>query len=378
MDIHMQQTPFCENSAQDFTLAPDLDMGANWEDCDTLLTNAAAANGSSLSEFEDTDISHIYQHATPTLPSQQQLQQHQNPQHQGHFPSDSPSSFSSQATNIHNSPAFTSPPMTDVQVKQEPYQADGMSQSNYLFSNMQPPQQEVPNLSPPTTQNLSTTQSSGSKRRKAGTTRGVDSKDNESDEGRINDLANNSNEDEDLVIKRKAQNRAAQRAFRERKEQRVRELEQKLGESEKEKLRLASENERLKKENTVISTENQVLMATSAPGGDRFGGASPAPLKANFPVHKFSNMLLAEHDKEYPPITSNNTPSFVVYEKNAFDTMLGAGAVWERIMQEPDSEDIDVEKVMTFLRGKEHCDGFGPVFRLTDVKNGISLARGNY
>jgi hypothetical protein len=378
MDIHMQQTPFCETGAQGFTPAHEIDMGLNWEDCDTLLTNAAAANGGPLREFENTDMSLIYQHAPPTLPSQQQLQGQQNSQQQEHFSSDSPSSFSSQATNMHNSPAFTSPPVTDVQVKLEPYQADDVSQSNYLFSNMQPPQQEVPNLSPPTTQSLSTTQPSGSKRRKAGTTRGNDFKSNESDEGRSNDLANNSNEDEDLTVKRKAQNRAAQRAFRERKEQRVRELEQKLGESEKEKLRLASENERLKKENTVISTENQVLMATTTSGGDRFGGVPPAPLKANFPVHKFSNLLLAEHDKQHTPIIANNTPSFVVYEKTAGDIMLGAGAVWEQIMQEPDSEDIDVETVMMFLRGKEHCDGFGPVFRLNDVKNGISLARRKY
>lgn len=378
MTLNTQHTSFYDTSAHGFAPAPESDLGITWEDCDTLITNATAANGGTLRGL-DKDMSLIYNHPQPSmLPHQQQ--QPANTQVQDYFPSDSPSSFSSQTTMMnmqnHNSPAFTSPPMTDIQIKVEKYLADGIDQTNGLFSNVQPPQHEVPNLSPPTTQNLPSTRASSSKRRKAPGSRTNDIRQNDLDDGNINDLNNNDIEEEDIIVKRKAQNRAAQRAFRERKEQRVRELEQKLGESEKEKLRLASENERLKKENTVITTENQVLMATTTSSSDRSNGITSAPLKANFPVHKFSNLLLAEHDKKFSNKIVTTTPSYVVYEKNAGDTMLGAGAVWEQIMQEPDNEDIDVERVMSFLRGKEYCDGFGPVFRLQDVKTGILLARG--
>lgn len=201
---------------------------------------------------------------------------------------------------------------------------------------------------------------------------GPDSAYRDNDDGTFRSGDSNSNEEENIVVKRKAQNRAAQRAFRERKEQRVRDLEQRLGESESEKLRLASENERLKKENTVIATENQVLMATT----DRSGMVNPvsrAPLRAQFPVHKFTTALLADHDPKPLP---TDRPSFVVYEKHMGDTMLGSGAVWEQIMEAPDHDAVDIEFVMDFLKGKEVCDGFGPVFRLQDVKMGIMLSRG--
>lgn len=202
---------------------------------------------------------------------------------------------------------------------------------------------------------------------------GADNAHGDNDDANFRSGDSNSNEEEDIVVKRKAQNRAAQRAFRERKEQRVRDLEQRLGESEREKVRLASENERLKKENTVISTENQVLMATTT---DRSGVANPvsrAPLRAQFPVHKFTTALLAEHDPKPLP---TDRPSFVVYEKHMGDTMLGSGAVWEQIMEAPNHDEVDIEFVMEFLKGKEICDGFGPVFRLEDVKMGIMLSRG--
>lgn len=274
-------------------------------------------------------------------------------------------------------------------------------------------------------------------------------------------------EDEDIVTKRKAQNRAAQRAFRERKEARVRELEQKLSESEKEKKRLFFENERLKKENTVIATENQVLLATghghpygsdrdyegddmeivdvaetdpvikkedvsddenrrssfegnssnegstttsatsagsdsnkplktstlvsrrtmSRPSGNfPYARPSRAPLRAVFPVHKFNFELLREHDEEVnrqthgnPDLRSDNDsmkePSYIVYTAAAEETMLGAGAVWELIANQPDAEDIDVSAVIEFLKGKEKCDGFGPVFRHADVLKGINTVR---
>lgn len=293
--------------------------------------------------------------------------------------------------------------------------------------------------------------------------------------------ANGAEEDEDIIRKRKAQNRAAQRAFRERKEARVRELEQKLNESEKEKKRLFFENERLKRENTVVTTENQVLLATGhvmpydqqqqsevilatanneielmdadnedgSHHGFRNSSATPPiksehgdisfsqnsindnvngqndngaregsnqpfnfiskernpslvsqrifgtvrqntyhkPLRAVFPVHKFNFELLREHDAKLNEktngtrdLTSDNAcmkePLFIAYHKQQTEeTMLGAGAVWELIATQPEVEDIDVAGVMNYLKGKECCDGFGPVFKKSDVLKGIEIVK---
>ncbi|RAL61849.1 hypothetical protein DID88_002912 [Monilinia fructigena] len=76
----------------------------------------------------------------------------------------------------------------------------------------------------------------------------------------------NSDDEENMTpaqSRRKAQNRAAQRAFRERKERHVRDLEAKLAAYEKDSGNLALENERLKLQLTKAATENEILKATS-------------------------------------------------------------------------------------------------------------------
>lgn len=67
----------------------------------------------------------------------------------------------------------------------------------------------------------------------------------------------------DPKLKRKAQNRAAQRAFRERKEQFVNELQEQMRQlrqaKEKREKELSAENARLKKENEKLKEENHLL-----------------------------------------------------------------------------------------------------------------------
>lgn len=67
----------------------------------------------------------------------------------------------------------------------------------------------------------------------------------------------------DPKLKRKAQNRAAQRAFRERKEQFVSELQEQMRQmkqaTDKREKQLSLENQRLKKENEKLKQENYIL-----------------------------------------------------------------------------------------------------------------------
>src|SRR6266498_5356199 len=63
--------------------------------------------------------------------------------------------------------------------------------------------------------------------------------------------------------KRKAQNRAAQRAFRERKERYVKELENKIKELESVSAKSAQENQQLKTLVEQLQAENFILKQTS-------------------------------------------------------------------------------------------------------------------
>ncbi|EJT99040.1 hypothetical protein DACRYDRAFT_24120 [Dacryopinax primogenitus] len=79
--------------------------------------------------------------------------------------------------------------------------------------------------------------------------------------------------DETRVMKRKEQNRAAQRAFRERKEKHVRDLEDRVAVLEAEKAETANENENLKDLLNRLQTENQLLkqgqFTFSMPGSNK-------------------------------------------------------------------------------------------------------------
>lgn len=178
----------------------------------------------------------------------------------------------------------------------------------------------------------------------------------------------NSNNGDDTEEKRKAQNRAAQRAFRERKEKRVKQLEDKLSLTQEERDRLSKENELLRQENVLISQSYQ------KPQGER-----DAPRFATFPSsaaldgEAFCNELTEEHGG-YKTAESK----YQVYVRPTDgETLLGAGAIWAKMMEfeGDDEEPIDVEDVIERLRDRAVCDGFGPVYRLTDIEQAIKQAR---
>ncbi|KAG5358254.1 hypothetical protein CJU89_4762 [Yarrowia sp. B02] len=188
--------------------------------------------------------------------------------------------------------------------------------------------------------------------------------------------------DDDLTTKRKAQNRAAQRAFRERREQRLKELEDKVAEVEQERERLAAENERLQRENTVITTENKVLMETAVSKGP---ASSPDPTlpptgKAHFPYKQLQEMraktqdtLLGGHE---PPGDKNLK---IIYQSEAsHETMLGAAAVWDTIAKHAEEEEFDIDLVARLIQGHQRCEGFGPVFPLRVVEDAIKEAIRQY
>ncbi|KAI0431801.1 hypothetical protein F5Y09DRAFT_303845 [Xylaria sp. FL1042] len=176
--------------------------------------------------------------------------------------------------------------------------------------------------------------------------------------------------------RRKAQNRAAQRAFRERKERHVKDLEAKLASLEAAQSQTASENEKLRREMQKISTENEVLRATSSVHAQHNGSMSPVagittgPMQYN-PTDFYSD-LLQNH--------ANKTPSHRIVESGG-ERLLAAGATWDYIINHDLFKKglVDVADVSERLKCQAKCDGQGPVFEERAVLKAImdSVASGS-
>ncbi|KAK4154893.1 hypothetical protein C8A00DRAFT_32339 [Chaetomidium leptoderma] len=178
-------------------------------------------------------------------------------------------------------------------------------------------------------------------------------------------------EDEDLTpaqSRRKAQNRAAQRAFRERKERHVKDLEGRLEELELAQQSAVSENERLKRNLQKVETENEILRATSMVGPN---AASPGPAAPTTtgpmtysPTDFYTNVLEGH---------ANKSPSHRIVTSEKGERLLAAGATWEVIINHELFKRglVDVTLVSERLRPQAKCDGQGPVFEESAIIEAI-------
>lgn len=173
--------------------------------------------------------------------------------------------------------------------------------------------------------------------------------------------------------RRKAQNRAAQRAFRERKERHVKDLESRLQKVQQKEQETALENERLKKDLQKISTENEILRATTqnpvSPGSNSTP-TTTGPMLYN-PADFYSNVLQGHQ---------NQTPSHRIVTSDDGEKLLAAGATWEMIISHQLFKQglVDVGEVSARLRPQAKCDGQGPVFEERAIMEAIehSVASG--
>ncbi|KAJ0130580.1 Zinc-type alcohol dehydrogenase-like protein [Fusarium oxysporum f. sp. albedinis] len=183
-----------------------------------------------------------------------------------------------------------------------------------------------------------------------------------------------SEEDENLTpaqSRRKAQNRAAQRAFRERKEKHVKDLEAKLAGLEAAQQQSSLENERLKRDLQKISTENEILRATSRMS---HGSISPEPATGplRFKPTDFYSNVLQNH--------TNKSPSHRIVTSDDGERLLAAGATWDFIISHELFKKglVDIADVSERLKNCARCDGQGPVFSERSITNAIeqSVASG--
>ncbi|KAE9965672.1 hypothetical protein BLS_007451 [Venturia inaequalis] len=164
--------------------------------------------------------------------------------------------------------------------------------------------------------------------------------------------------------RRKAQNRAAQRAFRERKERHVKDLEAKLNVLESSASSLASDNQRLKLALQRATTENEILRASSRPS------STITPAQHHSPMHNIDTS-----DALLDPGYTAHSPAYGTNDGDG--ALLPAGATWDLIQNHPLVRQgfIDIADVCDRLRGAARCDGSGPVFAEKEVIRAVESSR---
>ncbi|KAK5091881.1 AP-1-like transcription factor [Exophiala xenobiotica] len=207
-------------------------------------------------------------------------------------------------------------------------------------------------------------------------------------------LPRSSSEEKDNLTpqqnKRKAQNRAAQRAFRERKEKHVKELEARNTSLQHEHMSLQNEVERLRRELVRANTENEILRATSGSssngptpfllGADRDDldsiNITPGPL--GYTPTDYSSKLRATKDgtTEWSPNSKwaqFGTLTTVAVDEENGEPLYSAGQTWDYIQGHELFKRglVDVGDVCERLKKVAKCDGQGPVFQEGDIRKAI-------
>jgi len=167
----------------------------------------------------------------------------------------------------------------------------------------------------------------------------------------------------------------SQRAFRERKERHVKDLEAKLATLEQTQQLTASENEKLKRDIQKISTENEILRATSSvpgggsPGSNGLGPTTTGPQTYN-PTDFYTD-LLEPH--------ANKSLSHRITKSENGERLFAAGATWDYIIGHDLFKRglVDVADISNRLKDQALCDGQGPVFEESAILMAIEQSVGS-
>lgn len=194
-----------------------------------------------------------------------------------------------------------------------------------------------------------------------------------------------SSEEKDVMTpaqsRRKAQNRAAQRAFRERKERRVRELEQKLNDLQAQSMTLHADNERLKRELAKVATENEILRATSSSAENQSDSTNNSPRADGDDDNEKSSssttingpkkwVALDVRSKYLADFKTGNLPHRIVLCAETGERLLDTKATWDLIQSHPLFQKglVDIGDVSERLKRITKCDGQGPAFEEGKVR----------
>ncbi|CAG7961109.1 unnamed protein product [Penicillium olsonii] len=190
-------------------------------------------------------------------------------------------------------------------------------------------------------------------------------------------LGRSSSEEKDSVpaqSKRKAQNRAAQRAFRERKERHVKDLEDKVNNLENASDTLHADNERLKRELAKYTTENEILRATSQPNRGP-GNLNEVPEPTVTGPMRYSPTDFYTSLAPDGPVPRSPQHRVTVCPITG-EKLLDASATWDLIQGHElfKRGQVDIANVTEILKGMAQCDGQGPAYKEGQVRRAIEAS----
>jgi AP-1-like transcription factor len=157
-----------------------------------------------------------------------------------------------------------------------------------------------------------------------------------------------------------------QRAFRERKERHVKDLEAKLSALESSATLLATDNQRLKLALQRATTENEILRQQTSRNRS-LSMSSPANSSPTNPSAE-----IGSRD------TLHSTPSpHGLSQAESEGRLLPASATWDLIQSHPlvRQGHVDIADVCERLRHAARCDESGPVFAEREVRNAVEESR---
>ncbi|TID28282.1 hypothetical protein CANINC_002595 [Pichia inconspicua] len=204
------------------------------------------------------------------------------------------------------------------------------------------------------------------------------SKSSEKNENGSRNGANGPSEEE-LYQRRKAQNRAAQRAFRERKEGKLKELSGKLANAESAREKLEKQLEELKKKNMMLDLENKILQKKKEGQPTdcmdelllKNAEAATSILSFKFPSAGKWDFINGTVDwKVHGGVDQTDIEANKLgysYENEEGEKVLTVSAVWDYLVEFSKLNDnvvLNIPEIMAELRGKEKCHGFGPAYPL--------------
>lgn len=179
-----------------------------------------------------------------------------------------------------------------------------------------------------------------------------------------------------------------QRAFRERKEKHVKDLEARNTTLQHESITLQNEVERLRRELARATTENEILRATSGSSAngptpflldadrDDLDSITPGPL--GYTPTDYSSKLRATKDGTTEWSPNAKWAQFGIPIVNPVDEENGeplytAGQTWDYIQSHElfSKGLVDVGDVCERLKKMARCDGQGPVFQEGDIRRAI-------
>ncbi|CDO95974.1 unnamed protein product [Kluyveromyces dobzhanskii CBS 2104] len=191
---------------------------------------------------------------------------------------------------------------------------------------------------------------------------------------------------EEQIRRKRALNRAAQKAFRERKEARVKQLEKQLKQSENDREQLLNELEDLRKHNIEMHAENRILLQTkndaattainagsiAGPLGTASQNAYVEKNKFTFPSKRDFVDELVDHQQH--STQRNVTPPSLEYSHNG-EQVMTVSATWEYLHKMSENLQFDLSLVIGRLKDRVVCHGKGPSYFKSDIDEYIEASR---